>query len=195
MNCDITAMKNIVAYGKKAQITGGTLFATEEICARTLGSPGGGTTTTLSVGIDPRAKKKLDDLQKSQGDLVKELENLELDIQTLENQKKIRKSLPKDKEENLRKFLERKNDILSENSEMNKEIEALQSHLRELKAVGKVKVEGTTYAGTKIYIRDVLDEVITDVSSCVFYYENAFAKRGKYEPPSLDVTKGPEGYN
>lgn len=195
MNCDITAMKNIVAYGKKAQITGGTLFATEEICARTLGSPGGGTTTTLSVGIDPRAKKKLDDLQKAQGELVKELENLELDISTLENQKKIRKSLPKDKEENLRKFLSRKDEILNENSEMNKEIESLQAHLRELKAVGKVKVEGTTYAGTKIYIRDVLDEVITDVSSCVFYYENAFAKRGKYEPPSLDVTKGPEGYN
>lgn len=195
MNCDITAMKNIVAYGKKAQITGGTLFATEEICARTLGSPGGGTTTTLSVGIDPRAKKKLDEIQKAQGDLVKELENLELDISTLENQKKIRKSLPKDKEESLRKFLSRKDEILSENSEMNKEIDSLQAHLRGLKAVGKVKVEGTTYAGTKIYIRDVLDEVISDVNGCVFYYENAFAKRGKYEPPSLDVTKGPEGYN
>lgn len=195
MNCDITAMKNIVVYGKKAQITGGTLFATEEICARTLGSPGGGTSTTLSVGIDPRAKKKLDDLLESQSELVKELENLEMDISTLENMKKVRRSLPKDKEENLRKLTERKMQILTESKEMNKEIEALQAHLRELKAVGRVKVEGTTYPGTKIYVRDVCDEVLTEVTNCTFYYENAFARRGKYEPPSLDVTKGPEGYD
>lgn len=195
MNCDITAMKNIVVYGKKAQITGGTLFATEEICARTLGSPGGGTSTTLSVGIDPRAKKKLDDLLESQSELVKELENLEMDISTLENMKKVRRSLPKDKEENLGKLTERKMQILTESKEMNKEIEALQAHLRELKAVGRVKVEGTTYPGTKIYVRDVCDEVLTEVTNCTFYYENAFARRGKYEPPSLDVTKGPEGYD
>lgn len=195
MNCDVTAMKNIVLYGKKAQIMGGTLFATEEICARTVGSPGGGATTTLSVGVDPRAKKKLDELIERQNGLVKELENLEMDISTLENMQKVRRSLPKDKEESLGKFRTRKDEILSESSEINKEIEALQTHLRELKAVGKVKVEGTTYPGTKIYVRDVVDEVRTEVTNCMFYYENAFAKRGKYQPPSLDISKGPEGYN
>lgn len=195
MNCEVTAMKNIVLYGKKAQITGGTLFATEEICARTVGSPGGGATTTLSVGVDPRAKKKLDELIEQQNDLIKELENLEMDISTLENMQKVRRSLPKDKEESLKKFRGRKDEILSESSEINKEIEALQTHLRELKAVGKVKVEGTTYPGTKIYVRDVVDEVRTEVTNCTFYYENAFAKRGKYQPPTLDFSKGPEGYN
>lgn len=195
MNCEVTAMKNIVLYGKKAQITGGTLFATEEICARTVGSRGGGATTTLSVGVDPRAKKKLDELIEQQNDLIKELENLEMDISTLENMQKVRRSLPKDKEESLKKFRGRKDEILSESSEINKEIEALQTHLRELKAVGKVKVEGTTYPGTKIYVRDVVDEVRTEVTNCTFYYENAFAKRGKYQPPALDFSKGPEGYN
>ncbi len=194
MNCNVTAMKNIVLYGKKAQITGGTLFATEEICAKTVGSPGGGAATTLSVGVDPRAKKKLDDLQEQQASLVKELENLEMDISTLENQQKVRRSLPKDKEESLKKFQTRKSEILTESNEINKEIEALQTHLRELKAVGKVKVEGTTYPGTKIFVRDVMDEIHTEVTGCTFYYENSFAKRGKYQPPALDVSKGPEGY-
>ena len=195
MNCDITAMKNIVVYGKKAQITGGNLFATEEICAKTVGSPGGGTATILTVGIDPRAKKKLDDLLSKQAALAKELENLDLDIQTLENQKSIRKSLPKEKEENLKKLVARKMEIVGDNKDINAEIDVLQSHLRELKAVGKVKVEGTVYPGTKVYVRDVLDEVHTEVTSCTFYYENAFAKRGKYEPPALDVSKGPDGYS
>lgn len=195
MNCDVTAMKNIVLYGKKAQITGGRLFATEEICARTVGSPGGGATTELTVGVDPRAKKKLDELQDAEASLAKELENIELDIGTLENQKKIRRSLPKDKEDNLKKLIERRDKINIDAGEMNKEIDSLQQHLRELKAVGKVKVEGTVYPGTKIYVRDVLDEVKTEVTGCTFFYEDAFAKRAKYEPPSFDVSKGPgDGY-
>ena len=193
MNCDVTAMKNIVLYGKKAQITGGTYFATEEICARTIGSSGG-SDTTLSVGIDPRAKKRLDELQEMQADLMKELENVELDITTLENQKKIRKSLSQEKEENLSKLIERKDKICSDSKEASKEIESLQQHLRDLKAAGKVKVEGTIYAGTKVYVRDALEEVTTDVKSLTFYYEGGFLKRGKYEPPSSAIKKGPEGY-
>ncbi|MGP1457796.1 MAG: FapA family protein [Treponema sp.] len=195
MNCDVTAMKNIVLYGKKAQITGGHLFATEEICARTVGSPGGGATTELTVGVDPRAKKRLDQLQEEQALLSKELENIELDIGTLENQKQIRRSLPSDKEENLTKLMERRDQINEQAEEMNKEIDSLQHRLRDLKAVGKVKVEGTVYPGTKIFVRDVLDEVKTEVTACTFFYENAFAKRGKYEPPLLDISKGPgDGY-
>lgn len=193
MNCDVTAMKNIVVYGKKAQILGGHYFATEEICARTIGSVGGAE-TILSVGIDPRAKKQLDELQESQGDLIKQLENIELDIDTLENQKKIRRSLSVEKEESLNNLVDKKNQIVTEVSQMTKEIEALQVHLRELKAVGKVKVEGIIYPGSKVYVRDGLDEVHTEVSNLTFFYENAFIKRGKYEAPSLDVTKGPNGY-
>ena len=78
---------------------------------------------------------------------------------------------------------------------MSKEIDSLQEHLRELKADGRVKVEGITYPGTKSYVGDVLDEIHTEVKNGTFYYEASFAKRAKYEPPVLDVSKGPEGYN
>ncbi|MFA6856952.1 MAG: FapA family protein [Treponema sp.] len=194
MSSEVTAMKNIILNGKKAQITGGHLFATEEIAAKNIGSPGGGAETILEVGFDPRAKQRLDELQDKQGNLVKELENLDLDISTLENQKKIRRMLPKDKEDNLNKLKERKDQISTESAEMSTEIEKLQKHLRELKVVGKVKASGTVYAGVKIYVRDVLDEVHTEVTSVTFYYENSFVKRGKYEPPAAEI-KGPDGYS
>ena len=97
VNSNVTAMKNIIVRGKKAQIIGGHLLATEEICAKKIGSPGGGTETTLEVGIDPRAKNRLLALQKKQTDLTKEYDNLELDVQTLEQQKKLRKKLPLEK--------------------------------------------------------------------------------------------------
>ena len=194
VNSNVTAMKNIVVRGKKAQIIGGHLLATEEICARKIGSPGGGTETILEVGIDPKAKKRLEELQNMQAKSSKEYENCDLDIQTLEQQKKLRRKLPQEKEEKLTSLKERSAQIAKELEEMNDEITNIQTHLRELKAVGKVKAEGTVYAGVKVYIRDVLDEVKIDTSGVTFYYDKSFSKRGAYEPPSLTLEE-PYGYS
>lgn len=193
VNSNVTAMKNIVLKGKKAQIIGGHLLATEEICARKVGSPGGGTETILEVGIDPRAKKRLEVLQKNQAECSREYENIELDIQTLEQQKKLRKKLPPDKEEKLVMLKDKIKSLSEDLVQINEEIEKIQEHLRELKAVGKVKVEDTVYAGVKIYVRDVLDEVKIDCKATTFYYDRSFSKRGPYEPPSYEDEQ-PEGY-
>ena len=194
VNSSVTAMKNIVLRGKKAQIIGGHLMATEEICARKVGSPGGGTETILEVGVDPRAKKRLEELQNMQAKATKEYENCDLDIQTLEQQKKLRKKLPQEKEEKLKNLKERCEQITEELEKMTTEINSIQEHLRELKAIGKVKVEGDVYAGVKIYIRDVLDEVKIDTKGVTFYYDKAFSKRGPYEPPAL-AEEQPDGYS
>ena len=193
VNSNVTAMKNIIVRGKKAQIIGGHLLATEEICAKKVGSPGGGTETILEVGIDPRAKKRLEELQTMQAKSTKEYENCDLDIQTLEQQKKLRKKLPQEKEEKLKTLKERCNQISADLNEMTKEINSIQAHLRELKAVGKVKVESNVYAGVKVYVRDVLDEVKIDTPGVTFYYEKSFSKRGPYEPPALTLEE-PDGY-
>ena len=193
VNSNVTAMKNIVVRGKKAQIIGGHLLATEEICAKKIGSPGGGTETILEVGIDPRAKKRLEYLQKMQADSTKELEKNELDIQNLEQQKKLRKKLPQEKEDKLRTLKEKNDQITNELDEMTEEIEKIQAHLRELKAIGKVKAEGTVYAGVKIYVRDSLDEVKMDTSAVTIYYDKTTCHRGPYEPPSLKEDQ-PDGY-
>lgn len=194
VNSSVTAMKNIVLRGKKAQIIGGHLMATEEICARKVGSPGGGTETILEVGVDPRAKKRLEELQNMQAKATKEYENCDLDIQTLEQQKKLRKKLPQEKEEKLKTLKERCEQITQDLEKMTDEIDKIQEHLRDLKAIGKVKVEGDVYAGVKIYIRDVLDEVKIDTKAVTFYYDKAFSKRGPYEPPAL-AEEQPDGYS
>lgn len=187
VNSNVTAMKNIVVRGKKAQIIGGHLLATEEICAKKIGSPGGGTETILEVGIDPRAKKRLDELQALQSKATKEYENCDLDMQNLEQQKKLRKKLPAEKEEKLKELKERCNQISQELEEMTDEIDKIQSHLRELKAIGKVKCEDTIYSGVKIYVRDALDEVKMDVKKVTVFYDDSskLTKRGDYEPPAL----------
>lgn len=195
MNSEVSAQKKIILNGKRAQITGGNVFATECVLAKNIGSEGGGTETVISVGFDPRAKKRLEELLDMQNSNIKTLDELELNISTLENMKKVRKSLPKEKEENLVSLMEQKNEIIEENIQYNEEIEKIQGRLRELKNIGKVYVSGTVYSGVKIYVRDEKDEVRADAKSVTFFYEGGFVRRGKFEQPNMDDIKGPEGYS
>ena len=195
MNSEVSAQKKIILNGKRAQITGGNLFATEAVIAKNIGSEGGGTETVISVGFDPRAKKRLEELLENQNNNIKILDDLELNIATLENMKKVRKSLPKEKEESLINLNEQKNEIIEENIQYNEEIERIQARLRELKNIGKVYAQGTVYSGVKIFVRDEKDEVRADTKGVIFFYEDGFVRRGKYEQPNLDDVKGPEGYS
>ena len=195
INSNVTCNKKILLQGKRASIIGGHLFATEEIHTKTFGSSGGGSETILEVGYDPRAKQRLDELLAKQDTLTKELDELDLNIETLENIKKVRRTLPHEKEETLKTSIARKNEIETESAEMTEEITQIQQHLRELKIIGKVSASGTVYAGVKIYIRDVKEEIRNDTKAVTFYLENGFVRHGKYEPPSAeDMKRTPEGY-
>lgn len=194
MNSEIMAMRKIILRGKRAQIIGGHLFATEEISAKYIGSPGGGTETLLEVGFDPKAKQRLKELQDMQSSLNKQLEDVELNISTLENQKKIRRSLPKEKEESLKKMSVDRDNINSQLEGINAEVEEIEKRLRELKVVGKVHASNTVYAGSKIFIRDEKDEVKTDVKAVTFYYDQGFVRRGKYDASEVTDIEAPDGY-
>ena len=195
MNSEVTAMKRVILNGKKAQITGGHLFATEEICAKNIGSPGGGAETILEVGFDPRLKQRLAEIQDEQNSLMRELEDTENNIVTLENFKKQRRTLPKEKEDTLNNLKNRKQEIVVKSEEYASEVEQILQRLHELKFFGKVNAFGTVYSGVKIYVRDVVDEVRADVKSVTFFFENGFVRRGKYEEPDMTDVKAPEGYS
>lgn len=195
MNAHVTAMKKILLKGKRAQIIGGHLFAQEEISAKNIGSPAGGTETILEVGFDPKAKQRLTELQSAQADLVRQLEDVDLNISTLENQIETRRSVPKEKQKQLVEFKEQKADIEEKSAEMTKEINEILEHLRELKVVGRVNASGTVFAGTKIVVRDEKDDVKADCKAVSFYYENGFVRRGKYDVSQVtNDVEAPEGY-
>ena len=195
MNSEVSAMKRIILNGKKAQITGGHLFATEEIAAKNIGSPGGGTETILEVGFDPRLKHRLEELTDKQNALVKELEELENNILSLENIKKQRRVLPPDKQKSLDECYMRKDQIAAETEEITGEMNTIQEKLREMKQIGKVKASGNVYSGVKIYIRDTLQEVRNDMKSLTFFMEGGFVRTTKYEEPDMTGVEAPEGYS
>jgi len=195
INSNVTCNKRIILQGKRAAIIGGHLFATEEINAKTIGSNGGGSETILEVGYDPRRKQRLDDLQARQAVVVHELEEINLNMATLENQKQMRKSLPQDKEEALGLLYKQKGDLMDETESIAAEIQEIQDYLRELKIIGKISASGTVYPGVKLYIRDIKEDIRTEIKSVTFYLENGFVRQGKYEPVSDDVKRTPDGYS
>ncbi len=196
INSNVTSNKKIFVQGKRASIIGGHLFATEEIRAKTIGNNAGASETNLSVGYDPKAKKRLDELTEKQANLIKELNEIELDVQTLEQQKKIRKNLSPEKEENLSNLMSRKQEIHHDVDEMSAEIQELQDHLRELKVVGTVSASGAVYPGVKINIRDVREDIRNETKAVTFFYEDGFIRYGKYEQAATtDEVRVPDGYS
>ncbi|MCQ2247458.1 MAG: FapA family protein [Treponema sp.] len=194
MNSEVTAMKKILLKGKRAQIIGGHLFATEEITAKNVGSSGGGIETILEVGYDPRKKQRLLELSEMHANILKQLEEVDLNIQTLENNKKVRRSLPKEKEEALNNFKAQRIELMDESEKMTAEMDDINSRLRELKVVGCVNASGSVYPGCKIYVRDELDEVRSETKGVTFYYDNGFVKRGKFDPTQQQEIEGPDGF-
>lgn len=196
INSNVTADKKVIVQGRRAAIIGGHIFATEEIHAKNIGSSAGGTETILEVGYDPKAKRRLTDLTDKQVVLMKELDEVELNVQTLANLKKVRKKLPHDKEENLVALVARQKEIQAEVETMTTEIQKIQTYLRELRVVGKISASGKVYSGVKLFIRDGKEEVRNETKAVSFYLENGFIRYGKYVPPSDEDTRRiPDGYS
>lgn len=194
INSEVQASKKIVLRGKRAQISGGHLIATEEITAKTMGNSSG-VETILEAGTDPKSKNRLIELQTSQKQLVTELEEVEKEISHLEEQKKVRRALPKDKEENLSNLINRKQEINDQSDQYSKEISEIETLLKELKVVGKVNASGTVYPGVKVSVKEVVDEVKNEVKAVTFYFDDQtkLVRRGKYDADVSDI-KGPDGY-
>ena len=195
INSQVSANRKILCQGKRAAIIGGNLSAAEEIHAKTLGSYGGASETVLSVGFDPRSKERLDILLSNKQTAERELEDVQLNFNTLMNQKKQKKDLPEDKEIALKKLGERQYILQTELEEIDGEIKQIQTYLNTLKTRGKVSASVKVFAGVKIVIRDVTEEVRTDCKATTFYLENGLIRYGKYQGADEDMKRVPSGYS
>jgi len=95
INSNVDAIKSIICTGKRASIMGGRLRAGEEINAKVLGNSTSGTETICEVGFDPHSKLELERLMEMKTSSETELDAIRLDLQTLINTKKQRKTLRK----------------------------------------------------------------------------------------------------
>ena len=194
INSRVDALKRIVCKGKRATIVGGHLRATEEINAKVIGSAVSGTETICEVGIDPKSKKELDILMVNRATREKEIEQLKLDFQTLNNILQQRKSLPEDKEIHMQELMERHRTLLAEIKEIDENANKIQELINGVKIRGRVSASEKILPGVKIIIRDVVESVKNEYRAVTFILENELIRVTKYEEPDEEAKRGPDGY-
>jgi len=195
INSNIDAIKSIVCQGKRANIMGGRLRAGEEINAKVLGNSTSGTDTVCEVGYDPQSKIELEKLQAIKHSAEEELDSLKLDLQTLINTKKQRKSLPEDKEAYLQELLDRRQVLTEELKKAVEGIQKVQDFMNEKQVRGKVSASTKVWPGVKIWIRDVKEDVRTEYKAVTFILENGLIRVSKYEEPDEIAKQGMDGYS
>jgi len=194
INSQVDAFKRIICKGKRAHIVGGRLRATEEINAKILGSPTSGTETVCEVGIDPKSKIQLETLAVKKAEMEKQLEEVQLNLQTLINIKKQRKSLPEDKEVYMGELMDKRQELSADLYKNKEETDKIEEFLDTIKTRGRVSASAKVYPGVKIIIKDAVNDVRTEYKAVTFVLENNLVRVGKYEEPDEEVLKAPDGY-
>jgi uncharacterized protein (DUF342 family) len=195
INSQVDANKRIICQGKRAHIVGGRLRATEEINAKIIGSPTSGTETICEVGFDPRSKEQMDRYFLRRDSLEKELEEIQLNLQTLIALKKQHQSLPEDKEAYLQELMDKRQDLTEELRHVNEEVEKLQEFLNSLRNRGKISASSKVYPGVRITIRDAKEDVRSEYKAVTFILENGLVRVTQYEEPDQVVRRVPDGYS
>jgi uncharacterized protein (DUF342 family) len=187
INSRVDAGKRIICQGKRATIVGGRLRAGEEINAKVLGSSTAGTETICEVGEDPKTKELIIQLTEARAALEKQLEEIKLNMQTLVNIKKQRKSLPEDKEAYLQTLDERRVEIMTDLHRNAGDIEKAKDLLGNLQARGRVSASSKVYPGVKVVIKDAVEQVRSEYRAVTFLLEDGLVKISKYEEPGMET--------
>jgi uncharacterized protein (DUF342 family) len=195
INSNVDAIKSIVCMGKRANIMGGRLRAGEEINAKVLGNSTSGTETICEVGFDPHSKLELERLLSEKYKSEEELETTRLDMQTLINTKKQRKTLPEDKEAYLQELMERRQILTDELNDINDSIQKVQEFMNQIEVRGKISASTKVWPGVKIWIRDVREDVRKEYRAVTFVLDNGLIRASKYEEPDEIAKKGLDGYS
>ncbi|MDR3356957.1 MAG: FapA family protein [Spirochaetaceae bacterium] len=187
LNSKIDAGKCIICQGKRAAIIGGHLRAVEEISAKSLGSPSGNTETICEVGTDPKKKSQRELLEVKKSELINELDNINLNIKTLNNIKQQRQALPEDKEAYLRELMENSVKINEELKNVGDRIEEINIFLQNLPSLGRVSASAKIHSGVVIVIRDVKRAINSDYKASTFILENGLIRAVAYIETDADL--------
>lgn len=192
INSDVLSDHKIVCKGKKANIVGGHLRAVEEINAKSLGSVGG-KETDLEVGYDPKRKERLAQIDAEREELVVKIDELALNMKTVENFVRAGRKLSPEKKEYYEKLKTERQGLQKQVNALKEEGEEIRDYLAEIRVAGKISASGTVFPGVKVHIKDAFLEVRNEFKNVTFVSENDTVKVTKYEETSEDVTLGKRG--
>jgi uncharacterized protein (DUF342 family) len=120
----------------------------------------------------------LDGTRKS---LEKTLEEVDLNIKTLETLLKVQKKLPPEKAQYLTEQSEKRSALLRQLEETTHEIATIGAHLASLNTIGKISASERVYPGVKLAIKNAALAVRTEFKFVTFFLQAGEVKVTKYE--------------
>jgi uncharacterized protein (DUF342 family) len=189
MHSEVDATEKVICFGKRATIVGGRIRAGEIVNTKNLGSVSF-TETIVEVGVDPKSRQRLFEIDKERTESDANVEKLNANIHTLQNQKKTGRNWNEEKEELLEKMLSSREELTVRMSEINEEMEELKSYLKLLKTIGKVSVSKKVFPGVKIGIKDNYYDVTNEFRYVTFVLDSGRIRMRKYEDIDLEQITG-----
>ncbi|MFP4152454.1 MAG: FapA family protein [Alkalispirochaeta sp.] len=187
LNSHVYSDKRIICRGKRASIAGGHVRAAEEIDTKNLGAPAG-TETLVEVGYDPKSREKLLELEGTDQEIAKQLEEIALNMSTIETMRKNKRKITPDKLKHYAQMKTKREKLLKQRQKISGDIQAIQAYLDELKTNGRISVSGTVFSGVKIAIKDATLQVRRESRSVTYIAESGQVKVTKYEESRADIT-------
>lgn len=187
INSTVFSDKRIVCRGKRASIVGGHLRASEEIDAKALGSVAG-METLLEVGYDPKQKERLQELEEQEGEVAKQLDEIGLNMSTIEKMRKAKKQIPQEKLKAYALMKQKREKIQAKKKKLTEEMEQIQEYLNQLKINGRISASGTVFPGVKIRIKEAPLDVRNEFNAVTFVAEDGTVAVTKYEESDADIS-------
>ncbi len=195
INSNVSAKRKVICRGKRADIIGSKVSATETVYARNLGSATSGHDTIISVGFDPQKKARLNMLHTQYSADAKTLADVKLNVNSLESIQADRGSLPEDKQTIYKSLTEQKYMLEMKMKEVECEIEEIKEYLQSLRAEGRISASGNVYAGVQISIWDVIEDIRVDCQATTFFLERGLIRYGKLDTEDEEAARMPSGYS
>ncbi|OHD71584.1 MAG: hypothetical protein A2177_07630 [Spirochaetes bacterium RBG_13_68_11] len=180
IHSQVDANRTILCQGRRAQIVGGRLRASEEINSKILGSVAG-TETVLEVGYDPKSKERLAQLETERHAVEKSLEEVERNIRTLENLQKVQHKLSDEKAQYLAEQSEQRRELLGRLEAATRETGEINTYLMSLTSIGKISASERVFPGVRLAIKNANLAVRTEFKFVTFFLQGGEVRVTKYE--------------
>lgn len=183
MHSNVDAGERVISVGRRARIMGGQIRAGDEINARYIGAEAA-TKTEVRVGINPKVLQQISDLESQKEKYQEEIDEMQKNIQTLESQQKAKK-LNKEKEKMLKDMTGRRGKLEKRISDIDQDLEELNSYIDMLEQKGKICAERTAFPGVDIYVKYEEFQLKDPYNNVKFSLEGGQINISQYEAPQL----------
>ncbi|WP_367897521.1 FapA family protein [Leptospira sp. WS58.C1] len=186
LHCFVSAGGKVISNGKRGQIVGGTIRASDTISAKVIGSSAN-PPTELIVGTDPKVLKQISEYEEKLAENQDKFEQISKSLKTLKARKENDPaSFTQDHEQQLIKTSKAAEKLEIRVREYENEIQNLKTYIEERAANGKISVEKTLYGGVTIKIKSADFKTRNEIKHKTFVEENGVIRQLPFQDPEPD---------